>query len=112
MVGYLGTTVVTDLEGTPFAGFTPGDWALKYIELYGGFTAPYHKDWVLDQVARILNDTVVIVTLATWSNGKTEYRFTTGLPSPRYIDWVLEMRGEYDIPNQEYEYEYDIGTAP
>ena len=64
---FVGETDV-DLKETPFAGYTPLDWALWYVKQYGGTDGEHHKIWVLDQVARILNGTPVIVTEAKWTN--------------------------------------------
>ena len=109
---YLGEEKVSSLEGTPFEGFTPSDWALTYIMSYGGIDGDHHKTWVLDQIARILKGTSVEVTLAKWDNHEPEYRFTTGKPSKEYLAWVKEVKGEYDKENDEYEYGYDEGIAP
>ena len=111
MEGYLGETVVESLKDTPFEDFGPADWALRYIEMYGGIDGAHHKTWVLDQVVRILLGTPVEVKLAKWSNGQQEYRFVTGEPSEEYLDWVEEMKG-IDPETGEAEYDYDEGIAP
>ncbi len=102
---FLGEEIVTDLSNTPYAKFTPADWALAFISLYGGIDGAHHKDWVLDQVARILNGTPVILKLAKWSDGEQEYRFNLDEPSETYTKWVE------DITDGETE-EYDEGIAP
>ena len=112
MEGYLGETPVKNLKGTPYEGYGPKEWALLYIACYGGIDGGHHKQWVLDQITRILHGTSVELTLAKWSNGHQEYRFTTGKPSAEYLAWVEEMKGEYDEENEEYEYNYDMGIAP
>lgn len=99
-MAYMGERSIYDLEGTPFEGFEATDWALTYINRYGQIDGANHKQWVLDQVARILNGTPVFVKLATWDNGHSEYRFEVGEPTQEYLDWV----GEDD--------EYDEGIAP
>jgi hypothetical protein len=33
-------------------------------------------------------------------------------PSKEYLDWAVEMLGEYDAENEEHEYGYDEGIAP
>ncbi len=114
---YLGVFEV-DLAFTPFADYTPADWALHYMRCYGGIDGDHHKAWVLDQVARILKGTPVIVQEARWAphpghlSGIMEYRFHTGDPTGEYFDWVKELRGEYDPENDEHEYGYDCGIAP
>ena len=112
MEGYLGETKLESHDGTPYEGYSPVDWALQHIEAYGQTDGAHHKLWVLDQVARILKGTPVHLKLAKWSNGHEEYRFDTGEPSKEYLDWVEEMKGEYDAENEEYEYGYDEGIAP
>lgn len=114
---YLGETPVTNYVGTPFEGFTAKDWALEYIANYGQIDGGHHKQWVLDQVARILLGTKVEVVLAKWEDGQEEYRFTTKEPATaKYKKWVIAQKGEkiYDEEYDEYEYEYgyDKGIAP
>lgn len=116
MEGYLGETKVKSLVGTPFEGYEAKDWALYYIGSYGQIDGSHHKQWVLDQVARILHGTKVKVVLAKWNNGHEEYRVNLASPSAAYKKWVKEMRGEF-ITNESsgdgyYEYEYDEGIAP
>lgn len=112
MEGYLGEEVLVSLEGTPFEGFTPSDWALTYIERYGQIDGSHHKLWVLDQVARILRGTSVELRIARWANGQSEYRFDTLEPSQEYLNWVRNMRGDFDEETESYEYDYDAGVAP
>ena len=112
MEGYLGTELVTDLTNTPYAGYTSIQWALVFIESYGQIDGAHHKTWVIDQVTRILKGTPVVVNIARWENGQVEYRFHTGDVSPMYERWVIDMKGDYDEVNEEYEYSYDDGCAP
>jgi hypothetical protein len=58
--------------------------ALKVIERYGGIDGAHHKQWVLDQVVRIL----------------------TGR---KYKAWVKEMKAGDDGPET---YSWDEGIAP
>lgn len=111
MQGYLGELECKTLIGTPFENFKADDWAMKYIEMYGGIDGVHHKQWVLDQVARILKGTPVVVVLAAWENGHTEYRFQTESPNKKYQDWVEEMKA-FDTESGEYQYDYDEGVAP
>jgi hypothetical protein len=83
---------VTDFDGV-------NDWALQYIQQYGGIDGNHHKAWVLDQVARILHGTPVIVTGA-----RKETLFRTGDPSSSYLEWAEMMRSGG--------YNYDEGIAP
>lgn len=111
MDGYLGEFPV-DVAYTEFAKFTTADWALFCVEKWGQYDGGHHKQWALDQIARVLKGTPVIVTQARWSNGHTEYRFNTGEPSQEYKDWVTYMQGDWDEENEEFEYGYDEGVAP
>jgi hypothetical protein len=96
MDGYLGEFPVK-LKDTPFATFTGADWALYYIERYGGIDGDHHKQWLIDQIARILNGAPVHVVEARWSGGHTEYRVRVGT-SDKYTAWVTEMKAGEDGP--------------
>ncbi len=85
---YLGETPVTDLTGTPYEGFGAVEWALDYIDSYAQIDGEHHKQWTLDQVARILTGSPVTVELASWSNGQQEYRTDVGEPTDYYRAWV------------------------
>jgi hypothetical protein len=111
MDGYLGETIV-DVKDTPYANYTKSDWALYFITCYGSIDGAHHKDWVLDQCARVLNGTEVIIKQAEWDNGLKEYRITTGKKSKKYKKFVKECLGEYDEEMEEYEYRYEKGIAP
>ena len=113
MEGYLGETVLTSLADTPFEKYRPEDWALYFIGSYGQIDGDHHKLWVMDQVARILLGTPMIVKLARWQNGTTEYRCSTGEPTEQYRGWVEAMKGKVVDPETgETEYYYDPGTPP
>jgi len=104
-----------DIADTPFKDYTPADWAMHYIAAYGSIDGSHHKDWVLDQVARILKGTPVLVTQASWDSGadlQIEWRFETGESSDEYKHWVIDMLGAWDAENEEFEYSYDTGIAP
>jgi hypothetical protein len=108
---YLGEQTVPQAD-SPYAEYTPADWAMEFITRYGQTDGDHHKAWVLDQVARILKGTPVTISLATWSDGQSEYLINTAdEPSAAYQAWVEEMLGEED-PMWGREYEYDVGTAP
>jgi hypothetical protein len=61
--------------------------ALELIQRFGGIDGSHHKQWVLDQIARVLTGDF-------------------------YEEWVKDMKGEYDEENEEFEYEWDEGIAP
>jgi hypothetical protein len=114
MNNYLGEFPLEDARN-PYLEYTPADWALLFIQRYGGFVAAYHKAWVIDQVARILKGTPVEVVEARWGvsdnhpKGETNIRFWTGEPTQQYHDWVAECRNGDEGPES---YDYDEGTAP
>ena len=108
MRNYLGETVV-DVTDTPFKDYTPGDWALYFIDQYGGIDGEHHKLWVMDQAARVLNGAQPIIKLARWDDGHEEYRITLGEPTDQYHAWVADLKDGEDGPDT---YEYDTGIAP
>ena len=108
MEGYLGETIV-EQKDTKFKDYDRGAWAMYFLECYGGIDGAHHKDWVLDQMARAMKGTSIIIKLAKWSNGQQEYRISTGEPSEEYLAWVKEMCAGEDGENT---YSYDEGIAP
>ena len=103
MANYLGTTDITDESNTD-----PQFVALQYIMLYGGIDGAHHKDWLLDQVARILNGATVTVELAKWDNGKQNIEYSVG-ENEQYHKWVQYLKDGEDGPET---YGYDVGIAP
>ena len=95
---YLGEKVVPfqRLQRTPFRGFDRERWALYFVGNYGQIDGDHHKAWVLDQVARILLGTPVVVKLASWSDGLTEWRVETGRPSKAYLSWLEHLSWRTD----------------
>ena len=110
MENYLGETIV-EQKDSPFKDYDTVAWAMYYLERYGGIDGGHHKAWVLDQMARIIKGTLVIISLAKWKNGHKEYHVSTGEPSKEYLDWVVCMRGPPDEDGED-SYEYDEGIAP
>ena len=112
---YLGETIV-DIQDTPYKDFTLNDWVLWYIGSYGGCDGAHHKNWVLDQVVRILKGNKIIIKIAKWEDGTINYRIDLDdEPTEEYNQWVEERKGELiEIEDGEYEYEYgyDTGVAP
>ena len=111
MEGYLGEEVLTSYEGTPYEGFAEKEWALEYLYRYGTIDGDHHKQWLNDQIARILNETPVILSIARWKNGHFEYRYNTGEPSQKYLNWLTKAKGEQD-EDGDYEYSWEEGIAP
>lgn len=108
---YIGSVEMKQ-EDTPFKGYSAIEFAMCFIESYGQIDGGHHKQWVIDQVARILKGTPIMIEKATWTDHEPEWRLETGEPSKRYLDWVTDMRGNFDEKNDEYEYGYDEGIAP
>lgn len=105
---YLGEFDVL-IQESPFAYYTPKDWALEFVGRYGGIDGEHHKLWVLDQVARVLLGTPVIVKVARWTDHADDFRFWTGVPSNNYLDWVKDLKDGEDGPDS---YGYDVGICP
>jgi hypothetical protein len=82
---------------------------MYFIEGYGQIDGGHHKQWVLDQVSRILKGTNVIIKQASWDNGHKEWRVVLDEPSEEYKKWVIEMKNGEDGPDT---YDYDEGIAP
>ncbi|RYF10553.1 MAG: hypothetical protein EOO77_21300 [Oxalobacteraceae bacterium] len=107
--GYQGEFPV-DIATTEYHAFTPADWAMLWIEMYGQIDGAHHKAWTLDQVARILKGTPVIIKEARWTGLPSELRFTLDEPTPAYAEWVDEQMGV--VAEGEHEYDYEVGVAP
>lgn len=105
MEGYKGTTP-QDISMTKYANYTPSDWAMLWIGMYGQNDGSHHKARVIDDVARILKGTKMILEIAEWENGHKEERFSLADPPKEYLDWVEEMKDGEDGPNT---YSYDYG---
>ena len=110
---YLGEKTVK-IEDSPYSKYEKGDWAMYFLERYGQIDGSHHKLWVLDQIARVMHGTPIIIRLAKWDNGQSEYRIETGKPSKEYRGWVKEMKGKYirTADYNGYEYSYDVGIPP
>lgn len=108
MTNYLGEWPIDWTRIPQFKNFTEKDWCLLYIKEYGGIDGSHHKDWVLDQVARILNGAEVKVSVAQWDDGTIEFRYHVG-DSEEYHEWVKEYQSGEDGPET---YEYSEGVAP
>lgn len=63
---------------------TPVEQALELIKMFGGIDGAHHKQWVLDQVVRILT-------------------------AESYSKWIAEYKHGDDGPET---YEWDEGIAP
>ncbi len=103
---YLGETQMA-VKDSPFANYTPADWAMYYITRYGGINGDHHKAWVLDHASRALKGgQPVDLRLATWSDGYQEWRVYELSQTEEYWAW---RRGDCDDGG---EYIYDEGIAP
>ena len=102
-IEYLGETVIPQSE-TPYKNLDGQGLALEYAFRYGQIDGGHHKQWVIDQMTRILLGTPVTFSLAKWDNGEEGYRIETGKPSKAYLNWVEELKNG--------DYGYDEGIAP
>jgi hypothetical protein len=84
--------VELDITKTLYSQYEKHDWAMLWIELHNGFNDEDQKDWLLDQIARILLGNKIIVKEVLWENGCSELRFQLAEPSPDYINWVEETK--------------------
>ena len=100
---YLGETDVTDQYN-----LSKKEIALKYLEMYKGIDGGHHKEWLLDQIARILHGASVTIKEAKWEDGYTEIRYKVGTCDD-YENWVQKMKAGEDGPDT---YFYSEGVAP
>ena len=94
MAKYLGEKIL-NIEETEFKDYTKNDWILLFLEKYGLVEGSWHKNWLLGTIAKLANDTKVIIKLAKWDNGQEEYRFELDNNSDKYNEWV-ELFNEED----------------
>lgn len=85
------------------------EWSLNYIISYGGIDGVHHKDWVLDQVIRIMHGTPVETRLARWDCGTEDLRFNTLEPTQNYHDYIAESCHGEDGPDT---YHHNVGCPP
>jgi hypothetical protein len=111
MAKYLGTKVV-DIKDTKFKYYKTNDWVLYFIEKYGQIDGSHHKQWVLDQIVRIIHGCKIEIKLASWDNDENEYRVNIISESKKYKNWVQDMLGKYNEDEQCFDYDYDKGIAP
>jgi len=96
---YLGEKVI-DTHTTKYAMYSRLDWINFWFKQYQYIDGEHHKTWLIDQIARILKGTPIILKIAEWSGGKKEERFSLGEPPQKYWDWIKN------------DSEYDFGIAP
>lgn len=112
MAKYLGEKLVNQNDVEEFKSFSQSDWAMYFIEQYGGFDGAHHKAWVIDQVARLLKGMPVIIKLATWDDGNQEYRVTVSKEeSTEYKKWRIKMSDDCESEFL-YEDDYNEGIPP
>lgn len=88
--------------------FSKEELVRKFLERFKGIDGGHHKEWLLDQIARIINGSSVAIKKAKWEDGHTELRFRVG-ESEQYRDWVKKMKAGEDGPDT---YFYEEGVAP
>jgi len=82
--------------------------ALNIIKSYGSIDGGHHKQWVLDQVVRILTGCPMIEKTGVDCNGKP-YTFESYGESKEYKNWVADHNNGDEGPNT---YEWSEGVAP
>lgn len=82
---------------------------MYFIQSYGQIDGSHHKQWVIDQVARILKGNKIILKQAKWDNGEMEWRVSLDEPTKEYQQWIIEMKDGEDGADT---YSYDCGIAP
>jgi hypothetical protein len=103
-IKYLGEMVFPQ-ESTPYCRYDKIGLATYYAFRYGQIDGSHHKQWVIDQMVRILLGTPVIFSLAKWDDGQSEWRLKTDKPSQEYLDFVKDYKNDGN-------YNYDKGIAP
>ena len=109
MINYLG-----EFPSSFGIEMTKEEWVLTYLVQYKGIHGTHHKDWLLDQIARIMLGTPVTTVSAKWGKSTEdveheEIRFRTGMPSQAYLEWVAQYQNGEDGPET---YQYYVGIAP
>lgn len=82
--------------------------ALSFINDNGSFDGGHHKQWVLDQVVRILTGCPMVTEKANDYQGKP-YEYEAQGESEEYQEWVRKHRDGEDGPET---YNWDTGIAP
>lgn len=97
------------IDNTEFKGFTKEDWVMHWIYWFSSISGDHHKNWLIDQIVRILKDTEVVCNVYSFSDGTKENIVSLGEPTKNYHEWVKEMKFGEDGPGT---YDYDAGIAP
>lgn len=63
MEGYLGEVIISK-QGTEYQDYTPINWVLHWIEMYGYIDGAHHKQWLLDQIVKISLGAPVVIKVA------------------------------------------------
>lgn len=104
---FLGERIISvKFDESPFKAYKRKDWILWFVSNYGYIDGEEHKQWLIDQIAQICLGVKVIIKLAEWESGHTEYRVTLGEPNKAYKNWA----GGYGPPNDGSG--WDQGIAP
>jgi hypothetical protein len=115
MKGYLGERILTRSEVEQLGlhkaqeVYSSSTAIQLWIEQYSGCDGAHHKDWLIDQIARINLGAEIIVSEASWDNGTKELRYELDKPTEKYLDWVASMKDGEDGPDT---YDYNTGIAP
>ena len=81
-------------------GWTEKDYALHIISRYGQIDGEHHKAWVIDQVAKILLGSKVVVDERKWKHADGSIETCLDIiiekESKEYTEWVGDDEDEYD----------------
>lgn len=80
---------------------------LDLITEFGGIDGEHHKQWVLDQIVRLLTD-CPMVPMEGISNGLT-FQYEVRGKSDEYKKWIRDYCNGEDGPET---YSWDEGIAP
>jgi len=116
MEGYKGQTDITDEYN---ARHKTNKLIQDMIVMYGGIDGSHHKDWLLDQIARLSHGGLLKVYMAEWENGHTELRLGEVSKTEEYMKWreALQKCDDsecacHDPDDDYYCYEYSEGITP
>ena len=97
MSKFLGEVNVDKVDVEPYKNYNKEDFALMFIEQYSQIDGSHHKAWLIDQIARILKGSEIVIKKAMWENDQFEYRISVG-KSDDYLIWenYMKLDGGYD----------------
>jgi len=85
--------------------------ALNLIISYGGIDGSHHKDWVMDQVVRVLTNCEMVIETGESQdeNGKYTFYYESLGESEEYKELIRKAKDGEDGPDT---YSWEVGIAP